>query len=193
MEPQPQNQSEAEIMERAREMGVLARTPADWFEIFQEVTEHGVKSVLESAGEGDQVLERLRPWRADAKVVKREFQAHGMMLSDEIECEGPVVTPDVHGFLSQVAWPRGLWVTFHWPDRSKLAFRGTKAIMALGFIMWWSNFHAQFVALRDATSPKEQQRAKAPKRRMVEPGSPEWNAYFAAKAQDEQGGPGGAP
>jgi hypothetical protein len=186
-DPEPQNLSEEQLLERAREAGLLARTPADWFDIYQSIVEHGVKTVLESAGEGGQVLDRLRPWRSDAKVVKREFQAHGLPLSDEVEIEGPLVIPDVNGFLTTVKWPRGLWVTFFWPDKSKLTFRGDKALVALGFIMWWSGFHLQYVAMQDPNSPKEQERrARAPKKRLIEPGSPEWDAYFAAKKRAQQ-------
>jgi hypothetical protein len=177
MEPQPQDLSEAQLQERAREAGLLARTPAEWFEIYQEITEHGVRTILEKAGDGHRVIELLSPWRADAKVVKREFQAHGVPLDEEIEAEGPVPISPV-----EVHWPRGLWVTFHWPDRSHLTFRGNKAIIAWGFIDWWTGFQMQFQAMQDPNSPKEQARqAKAPKTRLIEPGSPQWNAYFAAK------------
>lgn len=188
MDPQPQNLSEAQLQERAREAGLLARTPGDWFDIYSEIVEHGVKTVLEGAGQGHEVLEKLAPRRADAKVVRREFMAHGLPLSDAIEIEGPEVTPDMHGFLTHVAWPRGLWVTFFWPDRSKLSFKGSKATVALGFIMWWSDFHVQYLAMKDQSSPKEKKRqAAAPKKRLVEPGSPEWEAYFAAKRKAKRG------
>jgi xanthine/CO dehydrogenase XdhC/CoxF family maturation factor len=185
--------SEAMVLERARARAATARDAGEWFDIYTEIVEQAVKRTLESAGEGHLVLERLADRRAAATVVRREFQAHGLPLSEDIDVEGPLVTPDPMGFLTNVSWPRGQWVRFIWPDQSKLEFRGMKAVVALAFIMWWENFHLQFQAMHDKNAPQ--------KRRVILPHTPEWDRYMAAKAADQArvsrgldgiGGAGGA-
>lgn len=168
---------EAVIMERAHAKAATARGAGDWFDIYTEIVEMGVKKVFESNGDGHLVLEKLAPRRRDAAIVRREFVAHGLALSEEIQCEGPEITPDPNGQLTQYSWPRGLWVHFIWPDGSILKFQGTKSITALGFVQWWTTFHLHYKHLVDPSAPQ--------KRRIIEAHTPEWDAYMRAKARDQ--------
>jgi hypothetical protein len=175
--PKPDSLDEAVLMERVHAKAATARDPGEWFDIYTEIVEMGVKKTLESAGEGHLVLERLAPRRRDAAAVRRDFIAHGLPLSEGIDCEGPEVTRDPEGHMSQYSFPRGMWVRFIWPDHSKLEFRGSKAIVAIGFIQWWVGFHQHYKKLTDPSAPQ--------KKRIIEPHTAEWNSYMRAKALDQ--------
>lgn len=171
------------IQHEARVAAAKARTPGDWFDIYHSIVEHAVKTTMEANGEGALALERLRDRRTQARDVRHVLESHGMPLSEEIEIEGPYVTHDERGIPTQVSWPQGQWLRLHWPDHSKVEFRGPRAWVALGFIMWWEQFHQQFKALEDPSAP-----APVAKRRLIEPNSPEWKSYFGAKAKDQREG-----
>jgi hypothetical protein len=175
--PQPSDLDEAVLLERAHAKAATARDAGEWFDIYTEIVEMGVKKVMESAGDGHLVLEKLAPRRRDAAVVRRDFIAHGLPLSEAIKCEGPEVTADPNGNMTQYSFPRGMWVRFIWPDRSKLEFRGSKAIVAIAFIQWWVGFHQHYKQLVDPSAPK--------KKRIIEAHTPEWDAYMRAKALDQ--------
>jgi hypothetical protein len=178
-----QDLSDEFVQHQAMVAGAKARTPGDWFDIYNSIVEHGVKTTMESNGEGALAAERLRERKGAAKEVRHILESHGMPLSEAIEIEGPYVTNDERGITTQVSWPQGQWMRLHWPDHSTVEFRGAKAWVALGFIMWWEQFHQQFKALEDSKAPQP-----VVKRRLIEPNSPEWKNYFGAKARDQKKG-----
>jgi len=158
-----------------------ARTPGDWVDIYESVIEYAVKSTLEANKMGHLVLEKLAEPRAAFKIVKHRFQSHGLPLSESLEFEGPQLHMDEQtGLDVGITWPHGRWVRFYWPDKSSLEFRGYPAMVAITFIRWWDQF---------AKLHQQQQRALMGKqddapRRLIEPGSPEWDRYYAAKHED---------
>lgn len=159
-----------------------ARSPGEWIDIFQQVVEFSVKSTMEEHGDGDKVLDRLSDTRTSLRAIRIRFEEHGLPLLEDIETEGPDVFPDAQGNLTNVSWPRGEWVKFYWPGRNDcMEFRGHKALVALCFIMWWVTFQ------KTAKQWADQILGKGPvegERRMIEPGTPEWNSYWAAKKAD---------
>lgn len=159
-----------------------ARTPAEWVDIFQSVIEFSVKTTLEASRMGDQVLEKLADFRSAIKVVRHRFQSHGLPLSEDLDFEGPEMHLDNRGMDQGITWPHGRWVRFLWPDHSVMEFRGYQAFVAMMFIRWWDQFaklhqqQAEALAGGDGMSSKE--------KRIIEPGSSDWNRYFGAKAED---------
>lgn len=166
-----------------------ARTPGEWLDIFQSIVEHSVKTTMEANGEGTKVLESLSETRTSLRRVRDRFEEHGLPILEAIDIEGPLVTPDALGGMTNISWPRGEWVKLYWPARTDfLEFRGHQALVAVSFIMWWSSFQAlaeqQNAQLLGKPEPEGI-------KRMVEPGSPEWDRYFAGKAADLAKGIGG--
>ncbi len=155
-------------------LGAQARTPSEWFDIYTETVEFMVKTTMEAHGDGALALERLRERRHHAKTVRSELESHGMPLSEEVQIEGPIVSHDERGIPSQISWPAGEWIKLYWPDGSKLQFAGPKALIALGFVMWWESYHTMFKQLTDPSSVK-------PKSRLIEQYSPEWHRYMDGK------------
>lgn len=163
-----------------------ARTPGDWIDIFQEIVEFTVRTTMEEHGEGSQVLEKLEPTRSAIKQVRARLMEHGLPLLENIDIDGPDIRPDAMGCLTNVSWHRGQWVKLCWPHhKDVLEFRGQQALVALSFVMWWSNFHQ--TAKQWDTQLQGGQAAVAGARRMIEPGSPEWVRYFTAKQADQGG------
>lgn len=156
-----------------------ARTPGDWFDIYDSIVVHAAKTTMEQNGESGLAAERLRDRDTQAKRVRADFEAHGLPLAEDIEIEGgPQIVYDQHGIPQVVGWPNGHWIRFHWPDGSQLEFRGYKALIAFAFIQWWIPFHLQFQALSDPT------KQAAPKTRIVNPGEADWNSYMQAKRKE---------
>ncbi len=166
------------LIEQAKVRGAEAKNAKDWMDLYQEITEHSVKVTMEQNGAGDQVLEHLKEWRPAFAHVSRELNAHGLPLTEEIELEGPIMGLTNTGLPIIESWPLGVQVKFHWPDGSKLHFKGNAAIVAVTFWMWWVNFqdvHKQQIGIAD----------KAEKRsRIILPGSLESQAYGDAKRKD---------
>ena len=133
---------------------------------------------MEQNGAGDKVLEAIKPWRDSFAVVKRELQAHGMPLSEDIEVEGPTMGHTTSGIPVVVAWPTGVWVRFIWPDQSRISFRGHDAQVAVTFWIWWADF--QDVHMKQMDIAKDAQA----KTRIILPGSAESQAYHDAKRKD---------
>lgn len=165
-------------MEQAKVRGAEAKSPKDWMDIFQAITESSVKASMEQNGQGDRVLETLRPWRASFPNVSRELQAHGMPLTEQIEVEGPQIGRTTSGLPVVDAWPTGVWVKFHWPDHSSLGFKGQDALVAVTFWMWWVDF--QDVHMKQLGLAKDAEQ----KTRLILPGSAESRAYQDAKRKD---------
>ena len=172
----------AEHKTRVDVAAAQARTPGEWIDIFQSIIEHSVRTTMEANGDGGKVLEQLSESRTSMRRVRERFEEHGLPILDGIDIDGPQIMPDALGALTNISWPRGEWVKFYWPNRTDwLEFRGHQALVAVAFIMWWSSFQAL----------AEQQNAQllgkpAPEgiRRMIEPGTPEWDNYWAGKAAD---------
>lgn len=178
-----QTQLHQEAMLRA----ALARTAGEWFDIFVDITSAGVRQTLElslppgeATAEFDRKMTEQKPY---FRAVRADFESHGLPLTDEIEIEGPEVRLDAAGMPHIVEWPRGVWIEFIWPQAGskgdRLRFMGQKAIVALAFIQWWTSFHT--VAQRMAGIEGNEQR------RIIDPNSPEYKSYFAAKAKDQRG------
>jgi hypothetical protein len=176
-----QQMSAEKANELALAKAAFARTAGDWFDIFNEITDQSVVSILESHGESP--VEDLKEWKADRDAVRREFVAHALPLSENIEIEGPVRHPQHPMNPNMVLWPGGQQLTLHWPDKSKLFFRGRKAVIAFSFILWWDGFQQQFKILTGG--PVEQ----GGQSRMIRPGSKEWKEYWHQKAMDQKGSP----
>lgn len=177
-----------ELVKRSiEERASKAKTAGDWWDIFMAIVENAAVDTLKAnplnTRENDAAYGRLRDMLARSKRLKLDFNAQGLDLSEEVECEGPVVKPDASGMPHNVEWPTGRWVSFIWPSGEKLSFRGEDAQVALSFFMWWVNFSQQF---RQRFGIEEQ---AEPARRIVEPGSPEWISYMAAKKTDQKAKP----
>lgn len=158
---------QAKVMHKA----ALARTAGDWFDIFDEVTTNAVVKTMES--HGDSPMDVLHDWKDDRAAVRREFVAHELPLTEEVEFEGPVPDPERPTDQTAILWPAGQFINFHWPDGSRLSFRGRKAIIALSFILWWDGFHSAYkVSLGQQVGGQS---------RVIEPGSPEWLDYYKNK------------
>jgi hypothetical protein len=158
-----------------------AKTASDWIDIFQEVIEHAVRTTMEENGDGKNVLEKLEPSRTAFRAIKARFNDHGLPLLDALEVEGPLVVSNRLGY-DDVTWPLGEWVRFYWPGRTDhLEFRGHQALVAMAFIMWWSQFQRTAQQWSDQLAGKEEKQGRT---RAIEPGSPEWNQYFAMKNAD---------
>jgi len=154
----------------------LARDAGEWFDIFEEIVVFGMKDVLESTGQGFSVVEKLKEQQPYFAKVRRELVAHGLPITEDVDWEGPETFTDSMGNPNNVTWPRGEWIKLYWPDGSMLEFRGQAALTALSFIMWWANF----TKATSAIVGQDQVETK----RMVQPGSPEWNSFFSAKKRD---------
>lgn len=171
----PRNAASDEAMNQAIMVkAALARTPGEWFDIFEEVTTHHVVKTMES--HGDSAVDVLHDWKDDKIAVRREFMAHGLPLTEEIEIEGPVQDPSRPTDQTAILWPAGQQLTIHWPDGSTLMFRGRKALIAFSFILWWDSFQSAF-----KVSTGQQIGGQS---RVIEPGSPEWNEYYRRKNAD---------
>ncbi len=156
-----------------------ARSAGEWVDIYTEVVEYNVKTTMEANGDGLRALEVLKERRPLVRYIRTAFEEHGLSLSEDIEIEGgPVVETAVTGLPTKILWPSGEWIRFHWPDGSKLEFRGAKAWTAYTFIRWWESYQQRFKQLTDPTSVK-------PKTRLIEPHSPEWQRYMDAKRKDQ--------
>ncbi len=168
------------MADRAEAKALEARTPGDWFDIYQGIVEAGVVDTMERNGEGGLATERLADRRPDAKQVRAAFVSHGLPITEAIEVEGgPLIQYDDNGAPMRVEWPRGEWIRFFWPNGPPLEFRGKRAWIAFAFIQWWLQAQDQHKQLTDPTRPKP-----AGKKRIIERGSPEWQAYFDAKRKD---------
>ncbi len=153
-----------------------ARKAEEWFDIFVHIVEHGVKSVVEQH-QGNAV-ELLAPQRGSFAAVRHILKYQGLPLTEEMEWEGPEYIQDAYGFYHGMEWPRGEWIKITWPDRDVVELRGRQAVVMATFLLWWQ----QFAGL--ATAQQNMLDGKAAPRRIIDPGSPEWNRYFQAKAQD---------
>lgn len=163
-----------------------ARSPGEWFDIYCEVVEFNVKTTMEAHGDGALALEKLRERRTHAKVIRAEFERSGLPLSEDIEIEGgPVVHQSPLGLPTRIEWPSGMWIRFILVDGTKIEFRGEKAWTAYTFIRWWDSYHQRFLQLTDPTAAAA---ASKPKTRIIEPHSPEWLRYMAAKRADQNKG-----
>ncbi len=158
-----------------------ARTAEDWFDIYISVVEHGVKTVCEAHGES--AVERLAEQRPSFAAVRHVLKYQGLPLTETMEWEGPEYVADENGFYHSLLWPRGQWIKITWPDRDHVEFRGQQAVVAATFLLWWQQF--QDLAMAQQASLTGQQQASS--RRLIEPGSPEWLNYFAAKAKRDGG------
>ena len=154
-----------------------ARNAGDWFDIFDEVVTSYTVKTMES--HGDSAVDVINDWKDDRLAVRREFVAHEIPLSEDIEVEGPEPDPSRPTDPTALLWPRGYQATFIWPDNSKLSFRGRKALIAFAFVRWWAEFQNTF---------KVNPVPNAGQTRIVAPGSPEWNEYYRAKAIDRKRG-----
>lgn len=166
-------------LEQAKVRAAEARTPREWMELFQEITESSVKTIQENEGLGHKVLEVLEPWRPSYRRVSEALQSHGMPLTEEIEVEGPIMGTTRSGLPVVDGWHGGHPnVTFHWPDKSKLHFRGRDALVAVSFWMWWVHFqevHNQQLGIAKNAEMRT---------RLILPGSPDSVSYHAAKKDD---------
>lgn len=167
--------AEEALQQRIALKATLARDAGEWFDIFEEVTTHHVVKTMEA--HGDSPIDVLNDWKDDKIAVRRELVAHGLPLSEEIEIEGPVQDPSRPTDQTAILWPMGQQLTIHWPDGSKLEFRGRKALIAFSFIIWWDSFQS---AYKIPNAPE--------KTRMIKPGSKEWDDYYRAKAFDRKRG-----
>lgn len=182
--PEEMRKQEAEVkhlalIEAAKVRGAEAKSPKDWMELFREITEHSVKTMMEANGQGGQVLQQLAPWRGSFVVVSQRLNAHGMPLSEEIEVEGPIIGRTANGLPIVDEWPTGVWVKFHWPDRSFVGFKGNDAIVAVSFWMWWADFQHVHMKQMDIAKVAEG------KTRLILPGSAESIQYHQAKREDQ--------
>jgi hypothetical protein len=157
-----------------------ARSAEEWFDIFKEIVATGVRQSLERNGDGivlfDQKMAEQKPFWAK---VRADLVAHGLPLSEDVEIDGPDVSRDASGAPHIVEWPRGMWVVLHWPEEgrsSSLRFEGHCALIALGFLLWWGDFHSQAKQLEG--------KAETPVSRIVDPKSAEYRQYMAGKAAD---------
>ncbi len=168
----PQASLEAD-QQRIAMKAALARDAGEWFDIFDEVvTSYTVKTM---EAHGDSAVDVIKDWKDDRAAVRREFVAHGVPLTDEIEVEGPAPDPSRPTDPTALLWPMGQQATFIWPDGSKLAFRGRKALIAFSFVRWWAEFHNTY-----KVGPAQVEE----KHRIVAPGSAEWNEYYRRKNED---------
>lgn len=184
MNEQPLNplSLESEARERARRTKLSvraaeARGAGEWFDIFQETVFGGVKSIMEEHGQGSDVLAKLDDYSASCKRVRSAFVTMGLDLNEELEWEGPVPVIDPKSGLTMgLEWPNGQEVTFVWPTKEKLQFRGQSALVATCFIMWWANFQP--------THAHMQGKSTEGARRIVQPGSKDFMNYMRGKPKD---------
>jgi hypothetical protein len=179
----PDDQARLVLHQKAVEAKAAeARTPGDWFDIFTGIVTFGVKSTLEGMGRGAEAAEKLRDQQPYWREVRRVFEDHGLPLSESVEWEGPHVFPDQFGFPTNVEWPLGEWVKFYWPEEKKkpLEFRGQYALVAVSFIIWWTNFNMVHKTMGGVTEDA--------KRRIIKPGEDEWKRYMTAKKADQAAG-----
>jgi hypothetical protein len=157
-----------------------ARSADEWFDIYREIVFKGVQQILEANGAGgetfDSKIAEQRPFWAK---VRADFTSHGLPLSEEVEWEGPQVRRDQTGAPNIVEWPTGMHITLYWPaegTKAQLRFEGQCALVALGFILWWGDFHSQAKSLAG--------RDDAPTSRIIDPTSREYHRYVQDKAAD---------
>lgn len=170
---------EAAELLRRRKLDVRAaeaRSTTEWFDIFQEIVFGGVQSILEDHGQGSDVSGKLADIRPACKAVREAFAAQGLDLNEDIDWEGPVPVIDPQSQLCMgLEWPNGQEVTFIWPTKETIRFRGQKALVATCFMMWWSNFQPTLKHMQGKSTEGE--------RRLIEPGSPEWLNYMKGRPQ----------
>lgn len=164
---------EASMMERVMIKAAQARSTGDWFDIFDEITNHHVVATMEA--HGDSAVDALKDWKDDRIAVRREFVAHGTPLSEEVEIEGPEHDPARPADQTAILWPNGQQLTIHWPDGSRLVFRGRKAVVALSFLLWWQGFQASYkIGMGRAGELGGQSR-------IIAPGSAEHESFYKGK------------
>jgi len=153
-----------------------AKSAEDWFDIFTEVTRQGVFQTAEVNGNRALAEEK---WAAEVpglRAVRDAFRVQGMELNESIDCEGPLLSHDSMGF-THVAWPNGMWAKFIWTDGSTLDFQGRHALLAVAFVLWWTNFNL--------VHTEEHGGSTAQKSRIVDPNSDEYRDYMSRKKAEQ--------
>ena len=140
----------------------LRRTVPEWMEMYASVIHQG----LIARNADGQAMETWRnEVRPRLKRIAGRFQVAGLVLSEEMEFAGPVVTPQ------GIIWPKphDPRIVFFWPDGSDLRFAGPDALSAVGFFVWWSNLQTPILG------------AKVGEAREVLPGSIDHDHYMRGK------------
>ena len=166
--------AEEAFQQRTMAKAALARSVGDWWDIFEEISTHQVVKTMEA--HGDSAVDALKDWKDDKITVRREFVAHGLPLTEEVEVEGPMQDPSRPTDQTAILWPMGQQITLFWPDGSKLHFRGRKALIAFTFVLWWDGFQS---AYKINMGQQEEQQS-----RLIAPGSAEWDEYYKRKNAD---------
>jgi hypothetical protein len=164
---------------RASERAARAKSAADWFDIFTDIVEQGVRQGLEMNGQSDKVLETLQEHRPTWRKVRDAFSAQGLELNEGIDVEGPTIALNSLGIPEIVAWPMGPVARFFWTDGSTLEFTGRSALVAVSFVMWWTGFNQVHVTEFGGAAQSE-------RRRIIDPTSTEYQRYVREKQADQE-------
>jgi hypothetical protein len=151
----------------------------EWFDIYTAIVRSSVEqTVLRSGGTAEDSAAKLKDYLPAWSKVRRELEARGMHMDEELEVEGPDVRHDELGIPSIVTWPRGVWVEIRAKGSSEvpLRFEGLCALSALTFIQWWVGFQQVHLAREGKL---------AEKKRIVEPGSAEYIDYIETKRREQ--------
>lgn len=163
----------------AKERAARARSAAEWFDIFIDVVEQGVRQGLEMNKRGHEILDVLAEHRPSWRRVREALSAQGLELNEGVEVEGPVIGHNQLGIPEVIGWPMGPVAKLYWTDGSKLEFTGKAALVAASFIIWWTGFNQVHMVQFGGDTPP-------PQSRIVEPGSDDYLRYIQAKAKAQE-------
>jgi hypothetical protein len=127
---------------KMRFLAANKRPAADFFEIFQEVTEKKVFDYVQGRSDSEVIMERLRARRAIYKKVKAEFVAISLQYEEGFKIEGLEV--DLHGNGSA---PNGKIVLKLINRKDSAKFSGDAAQVAIDFILFWWSFKKSIIPM----------------------------------------------
>jgi hypothetical protein len=168
---------QAVLQHRIQLAAAVARSPGEWLDIYRGIVEQGVRQALEKGGDtGVEFHCRMKAIAPHFERVRRDFEAHGLPLLEEIETEGARIVTGANGVDEGFIFddPGAPEVRFYWPNEGTkpkpLCFQGQAGIVALTFIRWWVGF--QEIALKQSGQEREASS------RIIAPGSSDHLRYL---------------
>lgn len=146
-----------------------ARTPAEWFDIFEAIIRHGVMSTAKAHGDVKKAEAGMAEILPHIKHVRDTIHSHGLSLAEDIDMEGPEPLFGQGNVMIGVEWPMGQYIKLFWQDKSVIEFRGQNALVAFSFFSWYGTFRQPYEQLSGVQENYE--------RRVIMPGSSEWTAF----------------
>lgn len=175
--PNPLNpvSEELDLQERRRldARAAAARTPGEWFDVFEAMVRQGVMSTAKAHGDEAKAEQGMAEMQPYIKHVRSVVESHGLTLAEDIDIEGPVPLFGHSNVMVGVEWPLGQWIKLFFQDKSVIEFRGQHALVAFSFFSWFGTFRQPFELLSGTTENQE--------RRVIMPGSPDWASYMKGR------------